>query len=780
MKRVLICLMALTALPVSLFSQVRFGELDINDADHLIFSATAEAPRFGSYRTAFRADVPAGTMEQLTFFPERVLYLAGSGQVQIQNRFGLFRTVAPPLPGDRQTAPAAPAGLLPVEGFPSFVNRDDVQTGKTLGITASPDGRFLSYLVPVSPATGNLVVFDTRQGREVVVSTAVELSVDQPPLKWSGDSQFLVYQRRGEIYYFSIRQYIDDRILTEAMRHVGPGTINSVHWNGDNTLFFVSGLVVYRIMGVEFFTRSLYQDLLRSGTIAGKLPYRFDPNFDQFWISPDGQKILLTRDQRNVNVLFLQPDDYITTGETISLPFLHLPRNTRVRDVLWSDMDLITIRTDSIRFGVTVPEIYRLNLRDPVARSRFSRTNDRDVRGISLGPDGRQALMWTPDEVRVLDYRTWTVVHRIEHPDPLHALWTSPTTAVVAGSRYIERIDLRGRNGTPGRTLMALSQADRAGFDETSGVVTAALGDQRYRLGESAWEPDEELNVRPGEIVGDTVRVYLENLSRGSYRNMIMVRNVATFGTDPLFPRPRQMYEPFPERDDPVDFTNFSHGSRIRRREVALVFNAVESVAGLTEILNTLAEFDVQATFFLNGDFIVRHPGATREIADSGHEIGNLFFTNIDFSSGRFQITGDFIRQGLARNEDLFFETTGRELSLLWHAPFYFVNPEIIAASRRMNYSYIGRDVDAMDWVPRRDATGFSRLYKPTAQIIEDVLEQKRPGSVIAMSVGRPGDERPDGGRDDYLFHRLDVLINGLIERGYQMVPVSTLMENAR
>ncbi len=123
---------------------------------------------------------------------------------------------------------------------------------------------------------------------------------------------------------------------------------------------------------------------------------------------------------------------------------------------------------------------------------------------------------------------------------------------------------------------------------------------------------------------------------------------------------------------------------------------------------------------------------------------------------------------------------TGRELSLLWHAPYYFVSPTIISASREMNYAYIGRDVDSRDWVPLRDETGFSRLYQPTAEIIENVIESKQPGSIVSMTVGKPGDDRPDGGRNDYLFQRLDVLINELIERGYRIVPVSTLMDNAR
>ncbi len=779
MIRVLFHILTLMAIPLSVYGQVTFGDLDISQSDELLFSATTEAPQYGAYRTAFRTSIPGGAIEQLTFFPERMIFLSGTGQLQVQNRFGVFRTVAEPLPGEESSPPVA-TGFTPVNGFPAFVNRDEIKTGKTYGISASPDGRFLSYLVPTSPAVGDLRIFDVRREVEITVSRGVELTIDEAPLKWSRDSMFLVYQRRGEVFYFSIRQYLEERILAEGMRRIGDGTVHSVAWSGENTLLFVSGSVVYRILGAEFFTRSLYQDLLRTGSIAGKLPYRFDPNFDRFWISPDGEKILVSRDQRNVNVLFLQADDYTSTGETISLPFLYLPRNTRVRDVLWSESDLITIRTNSIRFGVSVPEIYRLNLRDPVARSRFTRTNDREVRGIQMSPDGQQALLWTSDEVRVLDYRTWIVSHRFEHPEPLHALWESPTSLYVAGSQIIESVDIRSRSGGPRRHILALSQIDQGGFHQERDAVVVRQGSQAYELEETRWRQLPSFEPRPTSISGATVRVYLEPLSRGSYSNMVMVRRVAGFGTEPLFPRPRQAFDPFPEQDEPVDMTNFTHGSRIRRREVSFTFNAINSVSGLTEILNTLAEYEIRATFFLNGDFITRHPGAVREIADSGHEVGNLFFTYFDFADGRFQITEDFIRQGLGRNEDLYFETTGRELSLLWHAPWYFTSPDIIAASRQLNYSYIGRDVDSMDWVPQRDAQGISRLYRPTTRIIEDILEQKQPGSIIAMTVGRPGDDRPDGGREDYLFHRLDVLINGFIERGYSIVPVSTLMENAQ
>ena len=144
----------------------------------------------------------------------------------------------------------------------------------------------------------------------------------------------------------------------------------------------------------------------------------------------------------------------------------------------------------------------------------------------------------------------------------------------------------------------------------------------------------------------------------------------------------------------------------------------------------------------------------------------------------RYQITEDFIRDGLARNEDDYFEATGNELSLLWHAPYYFVSDEIISAGQSANYIYVGRDVDSLDWVPRLTDAGLSQLYMPAGELVERILEIKRPGTIISMQVGIPDSTRT--GRDDYLFQKLDLLVNGLLERGYAVVPVSTLIENAQ
>ena len=128
-------------------------------------------------------------------------------------------------------------------------------------------------------------------------------------------------------------------------------------------------------------------------------------------------------------------------------------------------------------------------------------------------------------------------------------------------------------------------------------------------------------------------------------------------------------YEAFPAEEEPADPALFAHGSRLRRREVALVFDAVDAVEGLASILSTLEEYGIRATFFVNGEAVRRYPDAVREIAEAGHEVGSLFFTHFNMTDARFQVDGEFIKHGLARAEDEYHAVTGRELALLWHAP---------------------------------------------------------------------------------------------------------------
>ena len=168
-----------------LSAQVRYGNLNLNAANELLFTAEVTIPTYGSYTTLLQADIAAAEMEQLTIFPESFTVIGDTGILQIQNRFGLFRSA-----GEGEA-------FSPLAHFPAFVKGREIRAGKITVIGASPDGRFLTYLVPTSAAYGELRLYDVVGDAEVIVSTGVELSIDKAPLRWSPDSKFFVYARNG-------------------------------------------------------------------------------------------------------------------------------------------------------------------------------------------------------------------------------------------------------------------------------------------------------------------------------------------------------------------------------------------------------------------------------------------------------------------------------------------------------------------------------------------------------------------------------------------------------
>ncbi|MDR0378181.1 MAG: polysaccharide deacetylase family protein [Spirochaetaceae bacterium] len=286
--------------------------------------------------------------------------------------------------------------------------------------------------------------------------------------------------------------------------------------------------------------------------------------------------------------------------------------------------------------------------------------------------------------------------------------------------------------------------------------------------------------MRPVSQISGRYRVYLERQVSGPYENIPMIRNTASVGTSPLlpgggFPLSYPDDDPIREEAPPGPGEPIAYSSRRDLREAAICFDLYDDITGLPGVLETLRRFGVTATFFLNGEFIRRHPAAARDIVAAGHEAASMFFALIDLSDARYRIQSDFITRGLARNEDEFFTATGHELSLIWHAPYYTASTEIIEAASQTGYITIGRDVDPMDWVSREDAGRSGMSQYSASDMIDSIMEQKRPGSIIPIRLGLLA-----GGRPDYLYTRLGVLLDALIQQGYSIAPVSTLLEHIR
>jgi peptidoglycan/xylan/chitin deacetylase (PgdA/CDA1 family) len=848
MKRLTVLFVLLALAASSIGAEVEFHNLDLGKDDSLLFSAKADLPGGGSFETLFAADLAKGNIVQLSIYPEHVALVEGGKRLLVQNRFGLFRS------------DTATTNLAPVPGYPSFARGSPVRQGMLDPCSPSPDGAWVLSAIPSSAAYARLVLIDTAKGTETVIASKVEFSVEDPPARWSPDSRHFVYSKGGSLYYFSIDQQAGSRVIEEEFRRIGEGRIGCARWSSDGSLFYMRGTSLFRILTAEFFTQALYRGMAGMGALAGKLPFPFDPSFDDFWVSSEGSRILFAKGGRNLFLIYLDPDDFGSESRVMALPYLFFQGDTMVKSVLWPSGAPLTVITGSLRNGDREAGAYRMEApADPALLDLAPTVTELDVRGaieVILSPDASKVAIVAKDGVTVRSYSDWNLRGEIKAIGAMHALWLSEDRLVVAGTSLIETVSLstgirgvvglsqvekygRAEDGSwlamttgvpyrrstlplgssalsissapaPGApaaapaagttapggaaaaTTVAPAAAPAAGATAPAAGAAAPVGAAAPAAGATApaapqtgkqsfaalavvsWMPSTTYSPVSPSTSSEAYRVYLDALAAGAYRNTVMVRGIKVLGTRPLFPPPATSYAAFPLREEPRADNIFDHGSRIRRREISLVFNALDSAEGLARVVSVLKDYGVTATFFINGEFVNRNPGAARFLSGSGHEMGSMFFTIVDPTDARFRIDRDYVRRGLARTEDDWYSTTGTELTLLWHTPYYTTNSDILEAGASMNYVYVGRDLDPLDWVSKTDAPRMPGSYLPAHGIIEKIIFEAKPGSIVPIRLGAV-----EGGRDDYLFRELALLVDALEGAGYSIVPVSTLIEHA-
>ena len=758
-----ILLLLLAASPALWARGPEFGISTISEDERLLFTCDTFSPGNGVFRTLFLADLSrSDTIRTLTHYPERTRFFRATGEIEIQNRYGLYRLSL----GD---------GRIRKPGYiPFFDDGEEIPVGRFLPVSSSPDGRWTIVQEPLDGIRGRLVLHDNFTGGRTEISEGEILDYRNAPVQWSPDSRFLLYERDGRIYYASLRHVAEDRLPHEAYREFGSGTLNSLRWNSADSLIHIDGYVVSRIRPSELFTGAFYRDPLPVGRSTGTIPLDFNPNFDRFWPSPDGDSLLVLSGERN---LFLFPAGGQLSGSGEVLPYLLLPDETGLSQIWWRrNGDILVLASSGGGMEGAESRLYMMNRSSGVSggSGEFERISRDGVRRFAPSPDGERLVLVVEDALKIVDSSGFSELESFDITGVTDAAWLDASRLLVTGEHRLEIVDLETRSGR----LLALSSVERAGFNR-AGRLQAVSGGETYIL-----DPETETwrvpagsdtpPVLPPRTESPNHRVYLES-SDSVYANMIRVRKTDGFGNRSLFAEP----EVFPvslEEDIEADFGTaiFSHGSRTRSRQAALVFNAVNGDEGLDDVLKLLDAYGIRSTFFVGGDFIRRHPESTRDIAESIHEIGSLFYTHMDMTDYRFLIDSDFVIRGLGRNEDEFFRTTGREITTLWHAPWYVVSPAILDATGKMNYSYIGRDVDPQDWISLDGDIGQRYLYKRNPEILEQVLREVRPGSIIPIRIGRPGE------RDDYFYMKLDLLINNLLQSGYEIVTVGTLQENSR
>lgn len=181
----------------------------------------------------------------------------------------------------------------------------------------------------------------------------------------------------------------------------------------------------------------------------------------------------------------------------------------------------------------------------------------------------------------------------------------------------------------------------------------------------------------------------------------------------------------------------------------SLSFDAAWGNEDTQLLIDILGKYNIKATFFVVGEWVDKYPESVKALFDAGHEIMNHSDDHPYFT----KLSPDQMIAQLNACNDKIEAVTGVRPHL-FRPPYGDYNDRVVLTVRELGMEPIQWDVDSLDW------------KNPTPEkICKRVVERVSPGSIV-------------------LFHNaakntpaaLPSVIEGLIQKGYVMVPVSQLL----
>ena len=175
---------------------------------------------------------------------------------------------------------------------------------------------------------------------------------------------------------------------------------------------------------------------------------------------------------------------------------------------------------------------------------------------------------------------------------------------------------------------------------------------------------------------------------------------------------------------------------------VRLTFDDGPHRTATPDILDTLANRGVKATFFVTGEMTVARPEIVRRATKEGHRIGNHSWSHPELTTlDRAQVESQ-----LRRTNEVIEQTTGIFPSE-WRPPYGATNDVVAGAARDVGLdSMLLWTVDPRDWAD-----------PPATTIRDRVLNGVRPGSIVLLHDATGQNTAA----------ALPMILDGLAARGY-------------
>lgn len=143
---------------------------------------------------------------------------------------------------------------------------------------------------------------------------------------------------------------------------------------------------------------------------------------------------------------------------------------------------------------------------------------------------------------------------------------------------------------------------------------------------------------------------------------------------------------------------------------VALMFNVYQGSENIPSILETLAEEEAKATFFIGGVWAEKNEGLLKQIREAGHEVGSHGYLHRDHS--KMNKAANYEEMSVAHN--LIKGIIGEEITL-FAPPSGAYNTATLDASEDMGYKTILWSKDTIDWRDHDTALITERATKNIA-----------------------------------------------------------------
>ena len=197
----------------------------------------------------------------------------------------------------------------------------------------------------------------------------------------------------------------------------------------------------------------------------------------------------------------------------------------------------------------------------------------------------------------------------------------------------------------------------------------------------------------------------------------------------------------------------YRHTGSSEKKRIALTFDDGPHPRYTPQILDILAEYGVEATFFTVGSNAEAYPAIVKRILSEGHELGNHTYHHYRTA----KVAPDVLIEDILACSRVLKDLTG-EAPRLFRPPEGICNEDLTRFCEEQGYIIVMWSVDTRDWA-----------HPEVWEICQNVRQNVRDGSIILMHdfIGKKSPTPA----------ALRCIIPMLQESGFEFVTVSRLLE---